>query len=182
MQMKTYFFSLFFIVTVNLFAQQKLNKLSVNPIQLFGYNRLNMEYERGFSEGKYGICFYMGRTGYASRQIHGQYSWLSEQNVALKLYSKSMDKSSFWYGGMVFVSSGNIYDENGIDQAINIGAMGILATSGYQVIIKSFYLNPYIGAGYSLTNDLFGSTQYTGDIAKPSKWLLTYGLKLGFCF
>jgi hypothetical protein len=180
--MKTFLFSLFFIVTINLFAQQKLNKLSVNPIQLFGYNRLNIEYERGFSEGKYGISVYMGRTGNASRKIHGQYSWLSEQNAAIRFYSKSMEKSSFWYGGMVSVSSGNIYDENGVDQATNIGALGIMATSGYQLFIKSFFINSYAGAGYSLTNDFFGSAQYTGNIAKPSNWLLMYGFRMGFCF
>jgi hypothetical protein len=141
-----------------------------------------VEYERGFNAGKYGISFYMGRTGNASRKIHGQYAWLSEQNVALKFYSKSMDKSSFWYGGIVSVSSGNIYDENGIDQASNIGALGILATSGYQFIVKSFYINPYLGAGYSVTNDLLGSADYTGDNAKPKNWLLTYGFKMGICF
>jgi hypothetical protein len=180
--MKTFLFSLFFILSFSSFGQQKLNKLSVNPLQLFGYNRLNVEYERGFNAGKYGISFYMGRTGNASRKIHGQYSWLSEQNVALKFYYKSLDKSSFWYGGMVSVSSGNIYDENGVDQATNIGALGILATSGYQFIVKSFYINPYLGAGYSLTNDLFGSAQYAGDISKPTNWLLTYGFKMGICF
>jgi len=83
---------------------------------------------------------------------------------------------------MVTVASGNIYDENGINQATNIGALGILATSGYQFIVKSFYLNPYLGAGYSLTNDLFGSAQYAGDISKPTNWLLTYGFKMGICF
>jgi hypothetical protein len=180
--MKTFLFSLFFLLTVNLFAQQKLNKLSINPIQLFGYNRLNVEYERGFSQGKYGISFYLGQTGNSTRKIHGQYSWLSEQNAAIRFFSKSMDKSSFWYGGMVSVSSGNIYDENGIDQATNIGALGVLATSGYQFIIKSFYLNTYAGAGYSLTNDLFGSAEYSGNIAEPSNWLLTYGFKVGISF
>ncbi len=180
--MKTFLFSFLFLITAYTFAQQRLNKLSVSPIQLFGYNRLNMEYERGLNDGKHGISFYMGRTGNASRQIHGQYSWLSEQNVAFKFYSKSLEKSSFWYGGMVSVSSGNIYDENGVDQATNIGALGILATSGYQFIVNSFYINPYLGAGYSLTNDLFGTAQYTGDISKPTDWLLTYGFKMGICF
>jgi len=180
--MKTFLISLLFFMTINTFAQQKMNKISINPIQLFGYNRLNVEYERGFSEGKYGISLYMGQSGNASRKIHGQYSWLSEQNVALKFYSKSMDKSSFWYGGMVSVSSGDIFDENGVDQATSIGALGILATSGYQFIIKSFYLNPYMGAGYSLTNDLFGSASYTGNIEKPTDWLFTYGIKIGITF
>ena len=83
--MKTLLLSLFILMTVNTFAQQRLNKLSVNPIQLFGYNRLNMEYERGLNDGKYGLCFYLGQTGNSSRKIHGQYSWLSEQNVTFKV-------------------------------------------------------------------------------------------------
>jgi len=180
--MRTFFLSILIITTATTFAQQRLNKLSVNPIELLGYNRLNMEYERGLNKGKYGICFYLGQTGNSSRKIHGQYSSLSEQNVAFKVYSRSIERSTFWYGGMVTVASGNIYDENGIDQATNIGALGILATSGYQFIVKSFYINPYLGAGYSLTNDLFGSAQYTGDISKPTNWLLTYGFKMGICF
>lgn len=180
--MKLFLFALFLIHGFSSFAQPKLNKVSVNPIQLFGNNRLNVEYERGFSEGKYGISFYIGRTGNASRNIRGQYSWLSEQNVGLKFYSKNMDKSSFWYGGMISVSSGNIYDENGVDQATNIGALGILATSGYQLILKLFYINPYVGAGYAISNDLFGSSQYTGDMAKPSNGLFVYGFRMGICF
>ena len=39
-------------------GQKDLNKLSVNPIQLFGYNRLNLEFERGFSEGKIGFAIW----------------------------------------------------------------------------------------------------------------------------
>jgi len=180
--MKSILFSLFFILSVSSFAQQRMNKLSVNPIELIGYNHLNMEFERGFHNGKYGVSFYIGQTGNASREIHGQYSRLSAQNVALKFYSKSIDKSSFWYGGMISVASGNIYSVNGVDQATNIGALGLLATTGYQVVIRSFYINPYLGVGYALTNDLFGSATYTGDISKPTNWLLTYGFKVGFCF
>jgi hypothetical protein len=182
MQMKTFLVTLLFLITASTHAQVKMNKVSINPVQLFGYNRLNMEYERGFSKGKYGIGIYMGQTGNSTRKIHGQYSWLSEQNVVLKFYSKNMEKSSFWYGGKVSVSSGNIYDENGFDKATNIGALGILAMSGYQIVVNSFYVDPYLGAGYSLTNDLFGSAKYTGDISQPSNWLLVYGFKIGICF
>ena len=180
--MKTFLLSLLFIMTVNTFAQQRLNKLSVNPIQLFGYNRLNMEYERGLNDGKYGLCFYLGQTGNSSRKIHGQYSWLSEQNVAFKVYSKSIEKSNFWYGGMVSVSSGNIVSENGVDKAGNIGALGVMGTSGYQFVAGSFYANLYLCLGYALTNDLFGSATYTGNIKKPTDWLFTYGLKIGISF
>jgi hypothetical protein len=170
------------LLSLNLPGQVKMNKLSINPIQLICYNRLNVEFERGFGLGKYGISLYYGRTGNASRKIHGQYSWLSEQNTAVKFYHKNIDRSCFWYGGMITVSSGNIYDENGIDKATNIGALGVLGITGYQVILKSFYINPYIGAGYALTNNLFGSAEYTGNIGKPTDWLLTYGIKIGFCF
>lgn len=180
--MKTIFLSLLFLTTISSFAQLKMNKLSVNPIQLFGYNRLNLEYERGLSEGKYGISFYLGQTGNSSRKIHGQYSWLSEQNVAFKVYSKSIDKSNFWYGGMVSVSSGNIVSENGVDKASNIGALGVLGSSGYQFVAGSFYANLYLCVGYALTNDLFGSAEYTATFEKPTDWLFTYGLKIGITF
>jgi hypothetical protein len=69
-----------------------------------------------------------------------------------------------------------------LDKATNIGALGVLGITGYQFIIKSFYIKPYLGAGYALRNDLFGSAEYEGDIGKPKDWLLTYGLKIGFCF
>jgi len=180
--MKPYLAILLLIISAPVYAQGRLNKLSVNPIQLFGYNRLNMEYERGFKDGKNGISVYLGQTGNSTRKIHGQYSYLSEQNVALKFYAKTIEKSSFWYGGMISVSSGNIYSENANEKALNIGALGLLGVSGYQVVINSFFLNLYLGIGYALTNDLFGSAQYTGDISKPSDWLLTYGFKVGFSF
>ncbi|HLO57387.1 MAG TPA: hypothetical protein VK179_01465 [Bacteroidales bacterium] len=173
---------LLFLTTLDAYSQEKLNKFSVNPIQLIGYNRLNVEYERGFHDGKYGISIYYGQTGNSSRKIHGQYSYLSEQNASFRLYSRKLSVSSFWYGGMISVTSGNIYDENGIDKATNIGALGIMAVTGYQFIIKSFYATPYLGVGYALTNNLFGSVEYTGHIGRPTDWLLTYGLKTGFCF
>jgi hypothetical protein len=61
---------------VSAFAQTGMNKLSINPIELIVYNHLNMEFERGFHNGRYGVSFYMGRTGNASRAAHGQYSFI----------------------------------------------------------------------------------------------------------
>lgn len=72
--------------------------------------------------------------------------------------------------------------ENGIDKALNIGALGIMGITGYQFIFKSFYVTPYLGVGYALTIHLFGSMEYYGDVGKPTDWLLGYGLKMGFCF
>jgi hypothetical protein len=180
--MKNLLTVLLIIISVYSAAQERLNKISISPIQLIGYNRLNVEYERGFNEGKYGIGIYIGRTGNSTRKIHGLYSYLSEQNVAVKFYQKKMDRSSFWYGPMISVTSGNIFSDNGIDKASNIGALGILGCTGYQFILKSLYINPYLCAGYSVTNDLFGSAEYQGDIGKPTEWLLTYGFKMGFCY
>jgi CubicO group peptidase (beta-lactamase class C family) len=37
------------LFTLNICAQEKMNKLSVNPIQLIGYNRLNVDFERGLN-------------------------------------------------------------------------------------------------------------------------------------
>jgi hypothetical protein len=169
-----------FTITVN--SQDMMNKLSVNPIQILGYNRLNVDFERGFGEGKYGINFYFGRTGNSTRKIHGQYSYLSEQSVGFKRYTRYIDKTCFWYGGLLSVSSGDIYDENKLDSATNIGALGLLGSGGYQILIRQFYLNFYLNFGYALTNDLFGSAEYSGDIGRPTDFLLTYGLKIGFAF
>jgi len=54
---------------------------------------------------------------------------------------------------MVSVSSGNIVSENGADKAGNIGALGILGTSGYQFVAGSLYANLYLSLGYAITND-----------------------------
>lgn len=83
---------------------------------------------------------------------------------------------------MISVSSGNITSADGLDRASNIGALGILGVTGYQFMIRSFFIDPFIGVGYAVTNDLFGSAEYTGDIGRPTDWLLTYGFKIGFCF
>lgn len=77
-------------------AQDKLNKLSLNPIELLGYNRLNIEFERGFGQGKMGISLYIGHTGVASRKIHDEFSQLSEESVAVRFFTKAIDKSSYW--------------------------------------------------------------------------------------
>lgn len=180
--MKAKVLFLLLILPNTAFSHEKLNKISISPIQLLGYNRLNLEYERGFNDGRLGCAVYLGKTGYASRKVHGQYSYLSEENVAIKRYGKAIDKSCFWYGGVLSVASGNIYSDNKVDSTTNIGALGIMASSGYQFFIHSFYLNLYIGAGYSLTNNFFGSAHFNDALGKPSNWLLTYGLKAGFKF
>ena len=180
--MKLFLVTVFLTITVHAFSQEKLNKISVSPIQLLGYNRLNFEYERGFNEGRLGCAIYLGKTGYASRKVHGQYSYLSEENAAIKRYTKTYDQSCFWYGGAISVVSGNIYSDNKVDSTTNIGALGLVATSGYQFFIRSFYMNLYIGAGYSITNDFFGSAHFNEALGRPSNWILTYGIKTGFKF
>jgi hypothetical protein len=180
--MKTLITIFLAFAVIGSYAQNRLNSLSVNPIQLFGYNRLNIEYSRGFNQGKYALGIYFGKTGNSARKIHDQYGYYSEQSISVNFFNKKMDQSSFWYGGTVTVASGDLYDDNGIDQATGIGSLGVLAGIGYQYVIRSFCISPYINAGYALTNDLFGSAEYTEDMGKPTKGLLTYGFKAGFCF
>jgi hypothetical protein len=180
--MKTCFAILFALLTIALNAQESLNKISVNPIQLIGYNRLNLEFERGFNNGKLGVSFYIGRTGNSTREVHGQLSWLSEENISVRYYTRRSDQRSLWFGGLLSVSSGDIYDKNGVDKALNIGSLGIMATGGYQFFVQSFYLTPYLGVGHVITNDLFGTAEYYGNIGRPTGWLLTYGIKTGIVF
>jgi hypothetical protein len=155
--MRTYFLIMLMVSSSGIFAQNKLNRLSINPIQLIGYNRLNLEFERGFKEGKFGIGYYIGQTGNSSRKVHGQYSTLSEQNISIKFYLKKIDKSCFWYGSVLSVSSGNIYSDNGVDKATNIGALGILASTGYQFIFKSFLCHTILKRWLFDYKQFFGS-------------------------
>jgi len=169
-------------ISIASFSQEKMNKISISPIQLIGYNRLNLEYERGFAAGKYGLAIYFGQTGNSSRKIHGQYSSLSEQNVSIKFYPKQINSCGFWFGGILSIASGNLYDDKKAILAGNIGTMGILGGVGYQYLFKSFYINTYLSAGYAVTNNLFGSAEYFNGTKKPTDILLTYGFKTGFCF
>ncbi len=180
--MKTLLIIFFSVFTVCVYSQNYKNKLSFSPIKLLGFNQLNLDYERGFRDGKIGIFVDFAHTGNATRKIHGQYSYLSEQGFGIKRYTKNFDKTCFWYGGMLTVASGNIFDENKIDSATNIGALGILGSAGYQIMIKQFYLGFYLNFGYAITNDLFGTAEYTEDMGKPTDFLLAYGLKMGFVF
>ncbi len=164
------------------FSQEKLNKISVNPIQLFGYNITNLEYERGFNDGKIGVSFFYGTTGSATRRNGGYTMYVTEQNVNVKGYSNSISQNSFWYGGQLSVASANIYDfESWDNSATNIGTLGLTGKIGYQFILKSFYLDFFGGLGYALTNDLFGDAEYSGDVEEVNL-LLTYGIKMGIAF
>jgi hypothetical protein len=180
--MRTAFFILIVSLYTVVYSQDKMNKLSVSPIQLIGYNRLNIEFERGFNNGKYGCALYLGQTGNASRLIHNQYSTLSEQNVAFKFYGKSIDRSCFWYGGLVSVTSGNLYSKDKTESSTNISSLGLQATGGYQFFIQSFYANLYVSSGYSVTNNLFGSATFNDNWDCPSHIILAYGIKAGFKF
>jgi hypothetical protein len=173
---------LFCMLTIAAYPQARMNKISVNPIQLLGYNRLNIEYERGFSDGKYGIALYIGSTGNASRKIHNEYSRLSEQQVAFRWYANRLDNPCFWLGGMLSVTSGSIISDNKNNCLENMGALGLLCTGGYQFFLRSFYFNLYTAAGYSVTNNLFGSAQLTGTMNNPTDWLFAYGVKMGYVF
>lgn len=192
---KTLIFLSLVLLTIQGFSQEKLNKLSVNPIQLFGINLTNFEYERGFNDGKLGVSFYYGTTGDATRAVGDYKMYLTEQNVSIKRYLKSISNSSFWFGGQVSVASGRIvydydfdsdYDDKEYEKyvnnrATNIGTLGLTGKAGYQFVIGSFYLDFYGGLGYALTNNLFGNVEYKGDV-EEEKILLIYGVKVGIAF
>lgn len=129
-----------------------------------------------------GVSFFYGTTGNSTRVIDGITAYVTEQNVSIKSYSKSISKSSFWYGGQLSVASGSIYEEEGYNnRATGIGTLGLTGKLGYQFILKSFYLDFFGGIGYALTNDLFGSAEYSGNITE-NNLLLTYGIKTGIAF
>ncbi len=170
------------LISGSVLSQESRNKLSVNPIELIGFNRLNIEYERSFREGRTGCAFYIGNTGHAVPLVHDQYSWLSQQSVAMKFYLRSFDRPCFWYGGMISVASGTLKNKDLEPQSTNVGALGLLAIGGYQFFARSLYADLYLGTGYAVTNDLFGSAVYAEGTSRPSNLLLIYGIKLGYKF
>jgi hypothetical protein len=161
-------------------SSERLNKLSVNPIQLALFNNHNIEYERGFKQGKLGIAFYLGRAAGFSREISDTRMVLSEQNVTVKWYLNTINRSSFWYGGALSVASGSIIIKDK-GSAFNIGTLGLSGRLGYQFIIKSFYLDPSLGIGYALTNDLFDTLTEHDDV-ELTNLILVFGLKMGIVF
>lgn len=176
---KITFFVIIAFITVKCYSQEKVNKLSVNPIQLFVYNIVNFEYERGFNDGKVGISFFYGATGRSTREIQGYRIYMTEQNASIKRYLKNISTNSFWYGGQLSVVSSSIYGNYG--SASNIGTLGITGKLGYQFIIKSFYLDFFGGVGYALTTDLFGTSSFVGGVTE-AKISPIIGIKTGIAF
>lgn len=162
------------------FAQERLNKVSHNPLQLFVFNLTNFEYERGFKDGSLGVALYYGRTGSTTREINGISFYGTEQNVTFKLYRNLIDNSGLWWGGRLAVASGNARDGNE-GSATGIGTLSVSGMGGYQIIAGSFYLDFFAGLGFALTNDLFGRAHYSGSM-KESRILIPFGVKVGFVF
>lgn len=169
-------------LSINGFAQEKINKVSVDPLQLFALNIANFEYERGFNEGKIGVSFFYGSTGNTTREINGLRAFLTEQNVGIKSYSKTISESSLWFGGQLSVASGSFRDVKDVNnRATGIGTLGLSGKLGYQFIHNSFYLDFFGSVGYAITNDLFGTASYNGNI-EEANILLTVGIKTGIAF
>lgn len=175
---------------------QQLNKVSTNPLQLFVFGLNNIEYERGFREGKFGLSFYGSMSG-SSVPAHGGYEFHgAEQSFSFKVYTNKFDRNSFWYGGKLSLATGDIfydydfsssmYDDPEFqkyinNRAIDISTLGLTGIAGYQFILSNFYLDLFGGIGYAVTNDLFGGAEYLGEI-EESDLLLNYGLRVGVSF
>ncbi len=160
-------------------AQTLKTKFSVDPVPLFITDIQNFEIERSFLEGKTGLGFYLSNSGAASRRIDGHILYGSEQSALYKYYVENFDKSSLWVGGKLSLAGGTVFGGRGT--ASNVGTLGILAMSGYQLVLSNVFLNPFAGVGYALTNNFFGRSSYTGDV-KETSLLLNYGLQIGFLF
>ncbi len=168
------------VISLTTFSQEKMNKLSVNPIQLFASNITNFEYERGFADGKFGLSFLYARTGLSTRKVLDNKISMSEQSATAKYYHAKMYQRSLWYGAELAVINQSIYNIDSDSRAL-VEAFGISGKVGYQYIYKSLYLDVYGGLGISVTDNLFGNAYYTGNLSK-SILLLQLGLKIGIVF
>lgn len=179
--MKKYsFFILLVLCSLSAFSQGKMNKLSVNPIQLFASNVTNFEYERGFADGKFGLSFLYARTGLSTREVLDNKISMTEQSVTAKYYHAKMYQSSLWFGTEMAVINQSIYNIDSDSRAL-IEVLGISGKIGFQYIYKSLYIDIYGGIGIAATDNLFGNAYYTGDLSK-SILLLQLGLKFGIIF
>jgi len=177
---KYYFLMLLVLCSLLAFSQEKMNKFSFNPIQLFASNITNFEYERGLKEGKFGVSLLYARTGLSTRSILENKIYMSEQSVTAKFYKANMNQSSLWYGGELAVINQSLYKDENSSRAL-IEALGISGKVGYQYIYKSLYADAYGGLGIAATDNLFGNAYYSGDYSK-SIFLFQFGLKLGIVF
>ena len=192
--MKAKLFALLLAVSLALpvLAQDNMNKISVNPVQLFLLGIQNVEYERGFKEGKLGVSFYYGRSVVNPPEVFKVMSYLSEQNISIKGYSNSIGENSFWYGGQLSVASGYLkkstsssfddyyyYDDTDYSEAY-VNTLGLTGKIGYQFIAKNFYFDIFGGLGFAY-NDLYDGSYYSGEF-KESNVALLLGLKTGISF
>lgn len=154
----------------------------MDPVSLIVSGMNNFEFERGFSEGKFGVSFYYGKTGNSTRVVGGYKIYNTEQAVAFSYYFKNFDKSSFWLGPRLsFTSSTIVDDKNPSNYANNIGTLGLSASLGYQFALGSFHLSPFFAFGYALTDNLWGKAVYHGNL-KSNPIIINYGLKTGIAF
>ena len=179
---KTLLFLLGFSFCFSAFSQDRLNKVSINPVSLIGAGVNNFEYERGLAEGVLGISFYYGKTGNAIRPVNGYRINTSEQAIAFNVYLKNIGKPAFWFGPRIsFASSDIVDDANTANYAYNIGTLGFGMGVGFQLVLGGFYLTPFANIGAAITNDLWGDLQLGGNL-EPKTFLFNYGLKMGVAF
>ena len=142
----------------------------------------NLEYERGFAEGKIGIAFYYGKTGNTIKANNGYRINASEQSVALNAYIKNIGKPALWFGPKLSFISSDITDNNNPgNRATGIGTLGLSMSLGVQLVLGGLYISPYFSFGGALTNDLWGEAHYYGNLT-PNRLIINYGLKTGIAF
>jgi len=166
----------------SVYSQDKLNKLSMNPVSLILASMNNFEFERGFADGKLGIAFYYGKTGNTTKAVNGYRIYASEQAISFNTYIKNVCKPAFWFGPRLSFTSSNIYDDkNPSNYATNIGTLGLSMSLGVQLVLGGLYISPYFAFGGAITNNLWGDAKYYGDL-KESRFIINYGLKTGIAF
>jgi hypothetical protein len=179
---KTFLLLLGTIFCFSVFSQDRLNKVSFNPVSLIAAGLNNFEYERGLAEGKLGLAFYYGKTGNAIRPLNGYRINMSEQSLAFNIYVKNISRPAFWFGPRIsFISSDIVDEDDPSNYAYNIGTLGLGLGVGFQLVAGGFYLTPFINIGGAITNDLWGELDYKGNL-EPTRFLFSYGLKMGIAF
>ena len=177
-------FTLIFLTTCVGFSWSDEVKFSINPVPIAFNSVFNFQVEKSLLNGSLGLGFYMAQSGGASREIKGFTQSGAEESILLKYYANGISKNSPWVGEKTSVTSGTLSFDDGdrTETSTNIGTLGLSGQAGYQLCFGSFFIDPFVGAGIAITNDLFGNSDYNSGYISPANASSQYwfsGLSLG---
>lgn len=166
MKTSKYFFVLLLVSYTSLNAQVKTNRISVD---MFYFTRgyPSFEFERGIQDGKMAL----------SVELEPVVIFISEglrQNIGLKRYLKSINKSPVWFG----IGLSNINES--ISKKESNRYIGMYINTGLQIVINSVSIAAHISGTRAYQNNILRDSS-VDEPSDPFNFI-GFGLKVGLLF